>query len=236
MSLINQLKSRKIEKLTIRAFADNRFKVPISIEGITIPATGLVLPFNPENLQASYGTKIKELQALGPVNEEGDGPEKIFVDVISRNLSFNFLLDATLPANIKLDITKIIKTLEACCYSIHKVTKQPPFIEMRWGGEKFRGRMLNMHITRTLFSEDGKPLQANVSMTMLEDENRAVFKEGIPVVQTATLPIPDMPVLATLLALMDGAASVNYVQAAMANDLDNLHALMPGSMLILDAR
>lgn len=243
MSVVSQLLSPNIKKMTIRAFADASYKVLINSKEVSIPVKGLVLPFNPEQLNTSYGSRFQEQKFAGggEVDKSGkyQGSKIQYSGGGGRTLSFNFHLDSTLPDTEKFDIAQAIDILEVFGYAVHADTGEPPYLEITWGGEKFQGRMATMAVNRTLFDHNGKPLQATIALSLIEQRAQGIFTEkGGFSITTNTIPIPDMPVLVTLMALLAGIGAaltneiMDYVQTGFDNDMDNLYAMVPGGALI----
>jgi hypothetical protein len=248
MSLVNQLLTPKLAKLTIEAYSDASFKNAIKKTGVTSKGR-LSLPYNPESLSVSYGSlyRVKDTIALKGKKTEEDNLK--YEGYQPYTLSLSLQLDATLPENEALDVAEMVKVLETFGYATNPETGVPPYLKVSWGDTEWSGgreelhcRMATMGVSYTLFDTNGKPLRAKVSLSFVEQRPVGDFKENAAALNlpTVNVSIPDLPVLATLMALLVTTAAVanetiDYVNAGFENDLDNLHALVPGGTLIFGA-
>ncbi|MEG6258822.1 hypothetical protein [Enterobacter bugandensis] len=249
MSLINQLVSPKLTKLTIEAYSDATFKKSISSSGVSTKKA-LVLPYNPESVNCSYGSLFRRVDAIDNGSSTGSGKKKAnnleFDGSVPGTLSMSLILDATLAENSSLDIAETIKILETFGFSQHSKENQPPYLKVSWGeviwggeDETFKCRLQNMSYANTLFAPNGKVLRATVNLTFIQESPLRSFKESAAALSLPDVNVtaPDLPVLATLMALIGSTAalydeSLDYLSGARENDMDNLHDMVPGQTMI----
>ncbi|MBD2794006.1 hypothetical protein ID852_03610 [Xenorhabdus sp. 42] len=245
MSIASQFLTPKLAKLTLSAYSDAQFKNAITKNGL-MQKNYLSLPYNPSSLYTNYGSLYSVKNTIVQENENSENESK-YEGNQPHTLSLSLQLDSTLPENQDLDIAETITILETFGYAIISGTGEPPYLKVSWGNtewsggkEEFHCRMSNMSVSYTLFDTDGKPLRANVNLSFIEKRPIRDYKERAEALSlpTVNISIPDLSVLPTVIALLaTGAAMANetidYVNAGFENDLDNLHALIPGETLIL---
>lgn len=246
MSLVNQLLTPKLAKITIEAYSDASFKNAITKSGMTSSKSRLSLPYNPESLHASYGSVYDSTRAIQQENKENKDDDLKYRGNQPYTLSFRLHLDATLPENEDLDIAETVKILETFGYTTNRKTGAPPYLKVSWGNSTWSGgkeelhcRMGTMSVSYTLFDTNGKPLRAQISLNFTEQRPVGDFKEKAAALNlpTVNVSVPDLPVLATLMALLVTTAavaneSIDYIDAAFENKLNSLHAIEPGDTLI----
>lgn len=245
MSLVNQLLTPELAKITIEAYSDAGFKNAIKKSGVTSKSR-LSLPYNPASLETSYSSSYSVKNTIKQENKKAEEDNLKYDGIVPYTLAFTIILDATLPENSELDITETVSVLETFGYATHPDTGTPPYLKVSWGDtvwsqgkEELHCRMSTMNVSYTLFDSNGKPLRASVRLSFVEQRPTGDFKENMAVLSLpkVNVSVPDLPALATLMALLVTTAaaaneSIEYVNAAFENDLDNLHALVPGETLI----
>lgn len=71
------------------------------------------------------------------------------------------------PAS-KQPLSEIIKSLEATVYTYIGNAHQPPFLNITWETLNFYGRLKELSTKYEMFSSEGEPLRAKISMEILK--------------------------------------------------------------------
>lgn len=136
------------------------------------PIREVQVQFNPETLKVAFSNQIANSGQSGgsAIQFSGRG---------STKLSFDLWFDITDP-NInesyrdKTDVREITKEIAEFLTeksgSRQNAQYVPPGVRFLWGRFLFEGVMVSINETLDYFSEDGKPLRANVSISLTKQE------------------------------------------------------------------
>lgn len=219
----------KLTKLTIEGYKDADGK----------DQTGtFTAQINPNKLKLSYGIQYVEDNGVDdPI------PNVLFGKADPQQLSFDFILDATgaYDGN-EYDIEEEIKNLKNQVYYYIGDSHQTPYARIIWNNTEFlktentvfTGRLTSMNIEYTLFSPDGIPLRAKVSLS---------FKSALTPATAAKSLGKSSPDLTHLITVKAGdnlpqmckkiyGDSKYYTQVAAINKLTNFRYLKPGIELV----
>ena len=208
-----------LTKLKILAFSDNELRSKSGSYQVQI---------NPEKYTHKFRTNLKSSKPM-----DSAGTVVKFTTQAPQDLDFNFTLDATGAVTGVKNVVNEIKKLRDVVYDYHGKIHSPNYLKVIWGGLAFRCRLSTMNVDYTLFSPNGKPLRAKISLTfrqhltpadleLLADKKSADLTHADVVTSGMTLP---------LMAYRVYDRSDLYVDVARANDLDDLMHLTEGSML-----
>lgn len=217
--------------------AKNRAK-PINPEKTTIE-----VQFNPQTLKLTYTNQIESK------NQKG-GSSMQFVGKGTTKLSFEMWFDVTVPLPEGTGKDKTWKKLKDVRVLTEKVKffitpndqkggkGKMPAVRFIWGSFIFDGIMESMNENLEFFSDDGRPLRANISVTIvsqeifrfnnLDDSSQTVKTPGTqPLTQARTGDnIPKM------------TANIGQPQdwklVAAANNIENPLRLKPGTFVNLN--
>lgn len=129
----------------------------------------LVVQFNPESLKLAYSS-----QKAG--NDQGGGAATQHVGEATTKLSFDLWFDVQAPAPSEVDTKDVRRLTEQVVYFIRpKKTDDgkkvaAPGLRFEWGTFRFDGTVDSLNETLELFSDDGRPLRAQVSMGMTQQQ------------------------------------------------------------------
>lgn len=218
---------RSLAKLTIRAYLDRELKREIG---------HIQAMYNPEALELNYEADYQENQALNDSSQVN-----YFTGLRPGRLSLQLLFDSQLPGNTQPVDTQLT-VLRALCGIVDGRSQETRFLQVKWGklswhGDGyFAGRMASMSVSYTLFDRDGAPLRANVTLVLKEDRSIVLQQSA----QGRLTPTPSvvqvqgqdtLPLIASS-ALSAQSSTVDYLDLAYTNDLDNLGAITPGQTLV----
>jgi hypothetical protein len=135
----------------------------------------LEVQFNPESLKLSYSN-----QKAG--NDQRGGAATQHVGEGSTKLTFDLWFDVTAPAPSAVTadggapVKDVRRLTQQVVYFIQqKPTKdqkkvEAPGVRFEWGTFQFDGTVESLNETLELFSEDGRPLRAQVSVSLAQQQ------------------------------------------------------------------
>lgn len=203
---------------------------------------------NPETISRSFSIKYNEPDTKGT-----PGTELQFDKVNPEELELRFILDGTgvvaassmpsadlvgsvmnaLPAAAYVPVR--VAQLQAAVYDFKDESHRTPFLLVQYGKLVFMGLLLNMDINYNLFSPDGIPLRAEITLKL---KAHTPFKESMALLSLLS---PDLSrhhlVVAgeNILRICDDVYDDEkyYLEVAKANNLTNFRNVQPGTQLIL---
>lgn len=144
-----------ISKLIIKAYGDDAF----SSEKGEFDAS-----INPANLKITSSLDYMASQAMG-----GNSLALRYNVTPPRVLSFKLLFDNT---GIFPDSSTAVKdqldSLQSIIYNVQDDIKEPYYVRVIWGTIDFKGKLVGMETSYTLFQADGTPSRAEADMLILE--------------------------------------------------------------------
>lgn len=219
------------------------------------PAKKVTVQFNPETLKLSFSN-----QNAGGTQAGGSAVQ--FVAQGTTKLSLELWFDVTLPlpdgqADPKGDVRNLTKEV-AYFMTPQKVTKSgqtgllPPAVQVQWGTFLFKGTVDSMDETLELFSAEGKPLRAGMSLSLSKQNLSFEFHDlgksssggggggggggaggAVPGAGPAagTQPLAMARAGDTMQAASARAGGGDWKAMAVANGIENPRMLAPGSLL-----
>lgn len=206
---------------------------------------------NPEQINRNFSIKYHE-----PNQQGSNGTEFQFEKVNPEELELKFILDGTgvvapgpalsadlvgsamslLPADAQAAYVPIrVAQLQAAVYDFKDETHRTPFLLVQYGKMVFMGLLQNMGINYNLFSPDGLPLRAEITLKI---KAHTPFADSSALLSLLS---PDLTrhhqVLAgeNILRICDDVYEDEkyYLEVAKANQLTNFRNLQAGTHLIL---
>src|SRR6266481_1670732 len=182
------------------------------------------IQFNPDSLKVTFSNQLK-------AQEGGDqnGPQAIQFSGAGNTklaVTLNFDVTAELPSGLP-DVNDVRKLTQRVAYFIRankegsgKSAKYiPPAIRFIWGTFVFDGVMESMDETLEMFSAEGRPLRANVTVGITRQEiTEFSFAAGVK----------DPP------AVTRRGGSGGWQAIATANGIENPRLLDPGQLIDLN--
>lgn len=197
---------------------------------IESPVTGdnvVEFRFNPTEYQLQKGNNFAEIAIPGL-----ESPPIQFVRGNCEKLSVELLADTsdTLEDVRKVYVNKLRDLLR-----IRRESHAPPIVNFVWSGNEFRGVVESLNITYVLFSPEGVPLRAKLSLTLKEYRPVEIQLKDSPKAS------PDLEKTWVVRRgdRLSGIAAAVYRDAgawraiAKANDIQDPRVLSPGTVLTL---
>jgi hypothetical protein len=214
----------------------------------------VTVQFNPETLKVSFANQI---------TQEGAGSQKgtealQFVGKGTTKLALQLWFDVTAPmlpetkprrkneatgVTEVTEVTDVRKLTEEVIYFITPQGKPekrvPPAVLFLWGSFFFAGIMDSLEESLEFFSNEGKPLRASISISLLQQDIAKFDKSklGLPPDESVgTQPLTEAPAGSTLpgLASSQGKGD-NWQGIAEANGIENPRLLQPGQLIDMNA-
>jgi hypothetical protein len=196
--------------------------------------------FNPQTLKLSF--------SVGQAGTEKKGSSQHVMEGTTK-LSLELWFDVTLPrpagmADPQGDVRRLTKPVAAFLKpkddpGTPPDKRTPPLVRFSWGTFRFDGIVESMEETIDLFSEDGRPLRASVSLSIAKQDLEFQFGGGGANALLGAL--GGSPVGINPLELAKAGESLQQMAARMgapdwkavarANGIENPRRLAPGTLL-----
>jgi hypothetical protein len=202
-------------------------------------ATGaqVEVQFNPQSLKVSYSNQFSG-------GEQPQGQSRQFIGTSVTKLSMELWFDVTLSVRKpSLSFTDVRKATERLIVFLklkdptdkNQTNRVPPNLKFQWGSFLFTGTMDSLDETIDLFSPEGVPLRASVSISITKHD---LSLEPATPAAASSNPIGTTP-LATAISgdsvsqLAAQAGISDWQSVARANGIDNPRTLQPGTLIDL---
>ena len=214
----------KLEKLKILAY-DNR-------ERSGMPIGTFEAMFNPESFSQKFEIQYGRGQGMNSSDQEA-----VYSYNRPSDLTLNLILDGTgvhemgiLQLGTQKTVAERFEEFLQLTFRMNGDIHEPNFLVVEWGELNFSCRLGTVNVSYTSFDRDGKPLRAELEVTLLSDtevtkrlnqENQmsADLTPGRLVRNGDTLPLMTKAVY---------GSSAHYLEVARFNDLDDFRNLTPG--------
>jgi hypothetical protein len=195
--------------------------------------------FNPESLKVTFANEIK--QPEGGDQSSGNAGRQ-FVGAGTTKLALALWFDVTAMEKDAVDdvrrlTQKVIFFMTPQPSEADKKKMVPPGIRFLWGSFKFDGIVEGLEETLDFFSPDGKPLRANVTLTLSQQKILVAEFKGDG-------KVPDLPGQKPLKSARQNQSLQNMAAGAGKNDWQSIGAangiedplrMAPGQLVDLDA-
>jgi hypothetical protein len=126
----------------------------------SVPDPIIPFRFNPTEYQLQKGNTFAEIPIPGL-----ESPPIQFIRGASEKLTADLLLDTSdTLEDVREKYVDKLRDLMRLKTELHA----PPILRFTWDAEVFKGVLETMNVTYTLFTQDGVPLRAKVSIAMKE--------------------------------------------------------------------
>lgn len=170
-----------ISKLAIKACKDNTFS---SFSG------EFVTSINPENLIIKSAVEYHVTHVITGLNllRYSQSPPRL--------LTFSLLFDNTgiIPGSNTIHVMEQVQQLQDVAFNVNKKNNAPNYIRIIWGEIDFKGRLVDLNVTYSMFQTDGTLIRAEASISVLEEHppsgggKSALGKENDRVKRSASAP------------------------------------------------
>ncbi|HEV7505514.1 MAG TPA: peptidoglycan-binding protein [Thermoanaerobaculia bacterium] len=204
--------------------------------------------FNPDTLKITYANQIKDPQGSG---DQSGSQARQFVGAGTTKLAVQLYFDVTQDLGQGLpDVDDVRKLTQRVAYFITPLgdplsqpkTFKPPMTRFTWGTFQFDGIVEAMEETLELFSLEGIPLRASVTMTISQQKITTFQIIALPPgAQRGDRPLagtqpqtaaPQGSNLQSMAAAQPGGAGGRDWQSiAAANGIENPRILEPGRLI-----
>ena len=152
-------------KLVIKAYDDNSYG---SEKG------EFVTTINPTNLKISNKIDYVDSQMMGNPTWALQ-----YNKTQPRILSFSLLFDNTgIFPNSNIDVKQQVKNLEWLIFSNQKDINEPYFVRIIWGDIDFKGKLLKLETSFSMFKNDGSPIRAQADIEIIEHHAEEIRGES----------------------------------------------------------
>jgi len=181
-------------------------------------------------------TLTKSTQWTTNQNTQGSPSTPQFVGANPRTLSTQVLLDAwDGPGDVATDVERLLAWTCATKESYAQNVPQPPLVVFMWGTMSyFRAYLKSVTVNYTLFGDGGRPVRATVDLVLEETPDDAARQNptsGGVAGRSATV-VQAGDSLASI-AYRDYGKARLWRALALANDIDDPLALLPGTALLV---
>lgn len=209
--------------------------------------------FNPDSLKVSFANQLKEPSGSG---DQRGSQARQFVGAGTTKLAVQLWFDVTQELGQGLpDVMDVRQLTQRVAYFItplgepaNQPTKFiPPAVRFLWGTFKFDGIVESMEETLELFSHEGRPLRASVTLTISQQKittfafNEANDPAGFTRRKrpaAGTQPQTEAPANANLQSMsasQPGGEQQEWQSVAAANGIENPRQLDPGQLIDFNA-
>jgi nucleoid-associated protein YgaU len=214
--------SGSIEKLTIYAYSDEKYRTKVGEFKATI---------NPNTITHTLATIY---ESAGVTDGDPDVSKK-YVTIEAEKIAFDLHFDGTgvTDDGQGKDVGTQINNFYKLCYQYNGDIHKPNFLGLMWGTSIFKGRLTSCETEYKMFKANGAPLRAKLSVSFeqyIDPETlKKILKKSSPdmthlreVKQGDTLPL--------MCKRIYGDSSY-YLQVAEKNNLNAFRTLTPGMKL-----
>lgn len=201
----------------------------------------LEVQFNPESLKVSFANQVT------PGDQRGTSTKQ-FVGTATTKLSISLWFDVTAPphdgtGDVRDQTRQVVYYITAPPAQEGEAPPKPPALGFQWGTFLFVGTLDSLDESLEFWSDDGRPLRANVTMAMSKQSvsgdlagtpRGARPRGGTPGGGPGTRPLTAAPAGASVQQLADDAGR-DWQTVAAANGIENPRSLAPGQLLDLGA-
>lgn len=209
-----------IDQGTVKAYLE--ILIPSGVPNPIIP-----LRFNPTEYQLQKGNNFAEIPIPGL-----ESPPIQFVRGAAEKLSAELLVDTSdTLEDVRLKYVDGLRSLMDLDSELHA----PPVVQLVWAGPVFKGVLESLNVTYTLFSPEGIPLRAKLSVTLKEYRPAALQTRESPTFS----PDFEKNYVVRRGDTLSSIASAVYRDAgswreiARANNIQDPRAIPPGTVLTL---
>lgn len=202
------------------------------------PETWTKVQFNPETMKVAFANQVKTPEGAG----DQSGPAaRQFVGAGTTKLSLQLWFDVSAPVPDGLpkenDVRKLTQRVAYYITPQEEGTKMvPPAVRFVWGSFQFDGIMESLEESLELFSPEGRPLRASMSLNLSQQRiTKFTFRDtrpAGPTPQVGTQPMAQASSGSTVQGMASNAGRGDDWQSiAEGNNIENPRQLQPGQLV-----
>jgi hypothetical protein len=220
------LQLAKLEKLKILAFKNAERTEKVS------GCSEFEAMFNPKSIKETHSIVWGMRQG-----QNSSGKQMNYSRSKPARLDLDLLLDGTgiysIETNKQKTVSDRVQEFLDVTFRYNGDIHEPNYLVMEWGQSDFSCRLLNVDIKYNLFDRDGRPLRAELEVSLVGDEEekkRAGREQKSSPDLTHVRMVRSGDTLPLLTQQIYGSAS-HYLGVARLNDLDHFRNLTPGQTI-----
>jgi hypothetical protein len=205
----------------------NLQRAKLVIESPKVPDNVIDFRFNPTEYQIQKGNNFAEIPIPGL-----ESPPIQFVRGNSEKLTVELLADTS---DTLKDVREVYVNKLRGLLRIRSESHAPPIVNFVWSKNEFRGVIESLNVTYVLFSPEGIPLRAKLSLTLKEYRPVEIQLKDAPKTSPdleKTWLVRRGDKLASIAAAVYRDPGV-WREIAEANDIQDPRTLAPGKVLTL---
>jgi hypothetical protein len=221
MSIIDDLFTGKLTKLSFKAFKDSAFTEEDKDAG------EYTVMFNPNTLSLKLQVERNESQAPGTTSSEMN-----FVRISPQNYTIEFVIDGTGATGADvIDVAEDVVKFLNVVYHYKSEEHRPDYVMIKYGAVLLKSVLKDVNILYNLFAPNGKPLRAKVNCTFAS----ALNQELSEMINSKSSPdLTHRRVIKqneTLISVANKIYKSNdyYLDVAEKNGLNNFRKISPGT-------
>lgn len=206
-------------------------------------ARSVEVQFNPASLKVTYANQIQN-------NDQSSGSSMQYVGKGTSKLSLELVFDVSAPGNQNhKDVRQLTRNIAEFMAtdkqgSGENTTYTVPGVRLEWGAFTFDGVIEGMDETLDLFSEDGYPLRATISLNMSYQGITVAEKRNPDATQfpgvgspTGTTPLTPAKQGGSLQQMISNSdAKTDWKAVASANGIENPRNLGAGTLVDMNVK
>lgn len=145
----------KLEQLKITGYTDEEFQTAFAGDPYAVM-------INPDSIKWQRAIEYNEQQA-----PDTSSASQKYKNTPSDKLNFDIVIDCTgIVDASRTDMSKEITALEKIVFKYNGEIHRPNFVKIQWGKNFiFKGVLVSLDTSYTLFRPDGSPLRAKISLS-----------------------------------------------------------------------
>lgn len=207
------------------------------------PVHTVKVQFNPQTLKTTYSNQNANTdKGNSPVQFVGKGTTKLTMELWFDAARTDHPGAADANGDVRNLTDRIKYFITPQQYDPGKADLAPPGVQLRWGSLLFTGVMDSMDETIELFSEDGVPLRASVSVSIAQQEISIRPPEPFtPMARAGGAAAGTQPLQAarsgeSVQQMAARAGTTDWQRIAAANGIENPRLVPPGTLVNLAPR
>ena len=231
----------KLEKALLIEL-DAQFKVPLKRKR---PAETTRVQFNPETLKVSFSNQLKTPD--GSSGDQSGTAALQFVGAGTTKLSLQLWFDVNAPQIEEPKVDDVRKLTKRVAFYMIPTdeTKAPPAVRFQWGTFVFDGVMETLEESLEMFSPDGRPLRASVTLGLTQQRIAFAFFEkkkedeenAKPAQNAGKQPMAQATSGSTVQGMASDAGKADlWQEIAAANGIENPRQVPEGTIIDLNPR